>query len=82
MGTASLAYDAVTAQQGVDRGLLATEGLVKLIRITAISLTEDFTAEAVGGCLREDPFFLEGCEGIGIQHFSPLVAVVARSVSP
>ena len=44
-------------------------------------MTQYLTAEALSCSRREDPFFLEGSEGIGIQHFGPLVAVVASCIA-
>lgn len=76
-----LALDAVTTKEGINGGLLATEALIELLGITAVTLTQDLTTEALSCSRREDPFFLEGGEGIGIQHFGPLVAVVASCIA-
>ena len=76
-----LALDAVTTKEGINGGLLATEALIELLGITAVTLTQYLTAEALSCSRREDPFFLEGSEGIGIQHFGPLVAIVASCIA-
>lgn len=76
-----LALDAVTTKEGINGGLLATEALIEILGITAVTLTQYLTAEALSCSRREDPFFLEGSEGIGIQDFGPLVTVVASCIA-
>ncbi len=38
-------------------------------------------AKAGRSGLVEEPFFLEGLEGVGVEHFRPDIAVVARRVA-
>ena len=45
------------------------------------SLAQYLVAETLGYLLIEDAVLLEHCEGIGIQHLCPFVAVIARSIA-
>ena len=42
-----LALDTVTTKEGINGGLLATEALIELLGITAVTLTQDLTTEAL-----------------------------------
>ena len=73
--------DAVPAKKGFDRGGLPTEALVENFGILSVTLGEDTVTETLGRLAREDPFLLEGSEGIRIEYLRPLVAVVAGAVA-
>src|SRR5690349_9354355 len=54
------------------------EGVERLLRS---ALRQDGVEEALRDALVEHALFLEGREGIGAEHFGPLVAVVTRRVA-
>ena len=45
------------------------------------TLREDAVAEPLGGLLVEDTLALEHTEGIGIEHFGPLVGIVSGRIT-
>ena len=73
---------AFAAEERVDAGLFATEGLVELHRVVAAPTGEDVFAE--GACffgVEDVAGLFEGDEGVGVEHFSPGVDVVAGCVA-
>ncbi len=69
-------------QQRLDRRQPAAEGLVGLRRIAQVSRAVDEVAQAFGGRPIEDVAgFLEGLEGVGVEHLRPQIGVVGRRVA-
>src|SRR5690606_36634003 len=71
---------AVVAQQGVEAGLAAAEGLEVLQRAAAAAAGKDLAQEAGAGFGQLPGGFLERGIGVGAEHLGPLVAVVAGRV--
>src|SRR6476619_8486500 len=70
----------IMAQKRVDLGLAAAEGDEGFERRAAAAGGEHLAAETLAGGGVEHAVLLEGAEGVGGEHFRPLVAVAARGV--
>ena len=82
----ALRHHPAVAQQRVDLGLAAAEGLEGFQRRAAAAHCQDLAPEALASLGVEQAALaraglLEGGEGVGRQHLGPLVAVVARRVA-
>jgi hypothetical protein len=74
--------DAVTDEEGVDGGILATETTVDYVGSFRATLLEDVVAEFVGSFAVEDAIGLELGKSISIEYLGPLIRIVAGSVAP
>ncbi len=73
--------DAIALEEGVDGGLLTAEALIEGHGVLGAALGEDAVAEAAGRGTVEDAVVLEYAEGVGLEHFGPLIAVVAGRIA-
>ena len=73
--------DAVADEEGVDGGVFTSEVAVEVGGVACASALEDGGAEAVGGGTVEDAVLLKFGECVGVEHFSPLVGVVAGGIA-
>jgi len=71
----------VLREQRLEPRLASPEFDEQFHRGAAAALREDGVAKAPGDVGIGQPFFLERAEGVGRQHFGPLVAVVARRIA-
>ena len=73
--------DAVALQQSIDGRLAALEILVEGHWLVGAATREDAVAETLCRLLVEHAVPFEYCEGIGIQHLGPLVAIISCGVA-
>src|SRR4051794_35190414 len=72
---------AAPAQQGVGFRRPAAEGDVGILGVAGAARRIDVVMQPPGdGGIEDVAGFLEGTEGVGVHHFRPHVAVVARRV--
>lgn len=62
-------------------GFVAAEAHVEFHRMLGTALRKDILTERAGDLAVEDALFLEEREGVRLQHFGPLVAVIPRGIA-
>ena len=77
----AVSQDTVAAQHCFWCRLLPSEVAVQLVRVFRTSFFQDAMAEAAGHFATEDTLLFEEAEGVGVEHFCPLVALVSCCIS-
>lgn len=73
--------EAVAAHHGVDAGFGAAEAFVKFHGGLGAATGEDVVDPGAGGVAVKDSMLLKLVKGIALDHFGPLVAVIAGCIS-